>query len=173
MAHVKHFTTESLSNYYEFSALSQNQNDNNSSVLCNNRQHYIVGVPQGSVLGPSVVLYIKNVFLFRDNFAFIFHLCNASYHLPHIFKNNGKLLLTTAVLVKEMEPLSQLAKRSHPQDPSITVNSCIICLPLVQEIRNNIQNPSNTAEPAQHLLITSPENNVVISLTNSHNQTVN
>lgn len=85
--HLSSISQQNLSPIF----LSQYQNDKAGSTLCNNRQHYIVGVPQGSVFGPSVVLYIsKKVFLFRDNFAFIFHLCNASYQLPRIFKNNGK-----------------------------------------------------------------------------------
>lgn len=140
--------------------LTQYRNDEAGSPLCNNRQHYIVGVPQGSVFGPSVVLNIsKKVF-----FSAIIVLSFSIFAMHHINSHTcSKItvslgLLTTAALVKEMEPLFQPAKRSHPQDRSVTVNSYIICLPLVQENRNNNRNLSNTAEPAQPFsLIKSPD----------------
>lgn len=120
-------------------------------MLCSIRQHYIVGVPQGSVFGPSVVLYIKRMSFLSEIILLSFYIFAKQHINSHTYsKITVSLgLLTITVLVKEMEPLFQPAKRSHPQDRSVTVNSYIICLPLVQEIRNNNQNLSNTAEPAQ------------------------
>lgn len=114
--------------------------------------------------------------LFRSHIILISFYIFAKQHInSHTFsKITVSLgLLTITALVKKMEALFQPAKRSHPQDRSVTVNRYIICLPLVQEIRNNNRNPSNTAEPAQPLsLIKSLYYRVLISLFNPHNQTV-
>lgn len=98
--------------------LSQYENDKACSMLCSIRQHYIVGVPQGLVFGPSVVLYIKRM-SFRSEIILLSFYIFAKQHInSHTYsKITVSLgLQTITVLVREMDPLFQPAKHSHPQD---------------------------------------------------------
>lgn len=85
MGLVMHFTTKSLTNISEFTGLTE-------SIYA---LPYTVSVPQGSVFGPSVVLYSRELYfssvitLLSFSF-FAMHHISLFFGLLHIFKNNGK-----------------------------------------------------------------------------------